>query len=278
MLSSDEARVANYQRFLLAFLAVSPLALYSLSRLEPAPSGGPGHLALVIVAGVVLTIASEFGRLARGQQISSRRFWIREPTTYFETTLVDDPESCAQRVQERVVALGFTARPTTSPERLLFYKGRTKTGRGFLDRAFLGCLTFRASACGTDVSIDVRLLETVFVPRIEPARLAALAAHVCLDRDDYSVRSVPLLLLSGVHLAVLTALLGLGVGLAPERIGTWIFVTGAGAATLIILTLPGLLYNRRERLGLGLALSALALASLPYLAASLPLLRTWLGL
>ncbi len=278
MPSSDETRVASYQRVVLACLAVSPLAIHSLAQHEALPHGGPGRLALVIAAGVFLTIVFELARLARGRKFSSRRFWIEEPVTYFETTLIEDPESCSRKVQERLAALGFTARPTTTADRLLFYKGRTKTGRGFPDRAFLGSMTLRASPCGTDISTDVRLLETVFVPRVEPARLTALAAYVCLDADDYSVRSVPLLLLSGVHLAVLTALLGLGVGLAPDQVGAWVYVTGAAAATLVMLTVPGLIGNRRERLGLGLALGGLWLAALPYLAASVPTLRTWLDL
>jgi hypothetical protein len=277
MPSSDETRAAFYQRILLACLAVSPLALHSLALHETTPHAGPGSLALVIAGGILFTIGGELGRLARGRPLSSRRFWIEEPTTYFETTLVDNPESCAQKVRERLALLGFTTRPTTSTDRLLFYKGRTQTGRGFPDRAFLGSLTFRPRPCGTEISVDVRLLETVFVPRIEPARLAALAAYVCLHADHYSVRSVPLLLLGGAHLAVLTALLGLGVGLAPERLGAWVFVTGAAAATLIMLSLPELIHNRRERIGLSLALEGLALAALPFLASSLPTLRTWLG-
>jgi hypothetical protein len=278
MAASDETRVASYQRFVLACMAISPFAIHSLAQHEALPHGGPGRLALVMTTGLALTAVIELARLARGRNLSNRRFWIEEPVTYFETTLVDDPASCAQKVQARLAALGFTSRPTSTADRLLFYKGRTRLGRGFPDRAFLGSLTLRAGSCGTDISTDVRLLETVFVPRVEPARLAALAAYVSLEADDYSVRSVPLLLLSGVHLAVLTVLLGLGVGLAPERIGAWVYVTGAAAATCVLLTLPGLIANRRERLGLGLALGALWLSALPYLAASVPALRTWLGL
>jgi hypothetical protein len=130
-------------------------------------------------------------------------------------------------------------------------------------------------AQGVALEVEMRMVDLLLFIVHEERQLDALVAYLCLRTSDLSrVVGHPTFLLPGVGLAFCTAALSLIAPAAPSRLAPWISASSWAALGLLGWVALGLARRRQIRPRVGIVVSGLYLAMLPFLAR---VLRAYIG-
>jgi hypothetical protein len=206
---------------------------------------------------IIITLFA--GKLAR------LRFFVKNPSVRVEHALKEDPGSCRDRVEKRILTLGCAPHEKVAEGLIEFHKDKKPQVINFLDHAFQGKVTFIESAYGTRIVADLTLSDTLIMDTGENKKIEALCDFISLKAEDFTLRTVPFTLFCSLSLAFMCQILLLFRLIGCPIPADVIFPAALGSLGMLLFAIPMLLRDRKHLFGARLILPNLYFCLLPFI-------------
>lgn len=262
---SERDRERLYWRLSLLLALASPLAVLTTARAGFSPDF---NVALFTVIGFLSIPFAVLVDLLRTTLCGDPvRLWVVKPTANAGRALAHPFPQAREAIVGRLAECGFACATAGGPggaEVIRFGKAKSPMLSSFLDHAFFGEMTLKASGPGSSVSCTITFDDTAILDTGERERLSSLCDYLTLKSSAFTYEGVPLTLFCGLVLSFVTALLTL----VPRRVVGDAFLTSLAlsAAGLLASGVVFVLKDRAHNIGLRLAAGGIYLASIPFLA------------